>query len=263
MARSPGPPEARRSAGHHKGFCVLRSPPIGVVLAVAILALTAGRGHAQQTIYNVPSPDVLEAGKVYLETDQYFRPWKTASGRDAFFLARGVVGIGYNVELGINTGPFEYLHQNNPFIDFTAKWRPFLLEFGDKEKPGAFGLYGGTHAGIGLGGNVAGDLRNFTYGAANLKLPVLETRVGVGPYFATRQVFGGHSRGGLLATFEQPIPGIEGLELATDWYSGRGGYATSGIIYTRGPFIFYLGYGFANTGRRDDLVTFEVGITVR
>ena len=210
-----------------------------------------------------PSSDVIEASRLCLETHQSSRPSNTGSGRDAHFFLRGVVGVGSNVELGVNTGPFNYLQHNNPFIDFTAKWRPFLLEFGDKEKPGAFGVYGGNHAGIGVGGDVAGDLRNFTYGAATLKLPVLETRVGVGPYFATRQVFGVHSRGGMLATFEQPIPGIEGLELATDWFSGRGAYATSGLIYTRGPFIFYLGYGFANTGRKDDLVTFEVVITVR
>ncbi len=239
-----------------------RSLP-GVLFTLAILALSMEEAFAQQTIYNVPSADVLDAGKVYLETDQYFRPWKTESGRAANFLVRGVVGAGHNVELGINTGPFDYIHRNNPFIDFTAKWRPFLLEFGDKEKPGAVGFYGGNHAGIGLRGDVAGDLRNFTYGAGILKVPVLETRLVVGPYFATRQVFGAHSRGGMLVTFEQPISGIEGLELATDWFSGRGGFATTGLIYTRGPFIFYLGYGFANTGRRDDLVTFEVGLTLR
>jgi hypothetical protein len=35
------------------------------------------------------------------------------------------------------------------------------------------------------------------------------------------------------------------------------------VIYARGPWIFSLGYGFANTGRQDDLVTMEVGLTVR
>ncbi len=235
------------------------------VLVLVPLAVLTFRAEAsgQQTIYNVPSADILDAGKVYLETDQYFRPWKTEDGRAASFFVRGVVGVGYNVEVGMNSGPFDYIHGNNPFIDFTAKWRPFLIEFGDKEKPGAFGLYGGNNAGIGLAGDVGGDLRDLVYGAASLKLPGLQTRLGVGPYFATRQVFGGHSRGGLLATLEQPIPGVEGLILAADWFSGRGGYATPGLIYTRGPFIFYLGYGFANTGRKDDLVTFEVGLTLR
>ena len=237
-------------------------PLMSVALTLAIIALCPEGGFAQQTIYNVPSPDVLDGGKVYLETDQYFRPWKTESGRAAEFFVRGVVGVGHNVELGVNTGPFDYIHGNNPFVVFAGKWRPFLLEFGDEKKPGAFGLYAGTNLGVGAGGNVAGEFYDLNYGALSLKVPVLETRIGVGPYFATRAVFGDHSRGGLLATFEQPIPGIEGLELATDWFSGRGGYATSGLIYSRGPFTFYLGYGFANTGRKDDLITFELGCTL-
>jgi hypothetical protein len=145
-----------------------------------------------------------------------------------------VVGVGYKVEVGLNTGPFDCFHQNNPFIVLTSKWRPFLLEFGDAKKPGALGIYGGTHLGVGVGGQAVGDFHNLTYGALSLKVPRLETRIGVGPYFATGPVFGTHSRGGLLATFEQPVPGIEALMLAADWFSGRGGYATSGLIYTRG-----------------------------
>ena len=234
----------------------------GVVLVLTVVALPAGL-CAQQTIFNVPSADVLEAGKVYLETDQYFRPWETDSGRAAFFFMRGVVGVGSQVELGINTGPFDYLHQSNPFIVFTGKWRPFLLEFGDAQQPGAFGLYGGTNLGVGLGKDVRKDFHNLTYGAMSLRLPVLATRLGVGPYFATRAVFGEAARGGLLATFEQKIPGIDGLVLAADWFSGDGGSVTPGFIYSRGPWTLYLGYGFANTGRRDDLVTLEVGLTVR
>lgn len=91
---------------------------------------------------------------------------------------------------------------------------------------------------------------------------MLDTRIGVGSYFATRHVFGGHSRGGLLATFEQRIPGMHGLVLAADWSSGRGGYATAGFIWTSGRFTLYGGYGFANTRRRDDLVTIEAGFTL-
>jgi len=76
------------------------------------------------------------------------------------------------------------------------------------------------------------------------------------------------SRPPVLPSFFLPPVALPSLcaspcELATDWFSGRGGYATSGLIYTRDPFVFYLGYGFANTGRRDDLVTFEVGFTLR
>jgi hypothetical protein len=104
--------------------CVLPS----LVLALMIVVLPV-RVFAQQTIFNVPSADVLDAGKVYLETDQYFRPWKTDSDDAAFFFMRGVVGVGANVELGLNAGPFDYIHQNNPFIVFAGKWRPVLLRW--------------------------------------------------------------------------------------------------------------------------------------
>ena len=76
-------------------------------------------------------------------------------------------------------------------------------------------------------------------------------------------MFGAPARGGILATFEQKVPGIDGLVPAADWLSGRGGCVTPGFIYARGPWSFYLGYGFANTGCQDGLVTMEVGLTVR
>ena len=53
--------------------------------------------------------------------------------------------------------------------------------------------------------------------------------------------------------------GVDGLVLAADWFSGDGALASPGAIYSTGPFVFYLAYGLANTGRKDDLVTFEVG----
>src|SRR5262249_23096482 len=137
---------------------------------------------------------------------------------------------------------------------------PFVLEFGDAQQPGAFGLYGGTNLGVGLGEDVRGDFHNLTYGAMSLRLPVLATRLGGGPSFATRAGFGGAPRGGRLATLAE---GIDGLVLAADWFSGDGGYVTPGLIYSRGPWTLYLGYGFANTGRQDDLITMEVGLTVR
>jgi hypothetical protein len=60
-----------------------------VVLALVIVAFPMGV-FAQQTIFNVPSADVLDAGKVYLETDQYFRPWQTDSDDDLVTLEVGL-----------------------------------------------------------------------------------------------------------------------------------------------------------------------------
>ena len=85
-------------------------------------------------------------------------------------------------------------------------------------------------------------------------------RIGAGPYFSTREVFG-TARGGALATLELGVPAVEGLSVAGDWFSGDGGYATTGIVYALAPLTWYVGYGFANVGRATDLLTFELGIT--
>lgn len=231
---------------------------LSIVVFTILLCLTR-QVLAQQTIFNVPSPDVLDARKLYLENDWYLRPWTTASGRFATTFVRGVVGVGKNIECGLNTGAFDLLNANNPFLDLAVKWRPLLRSFGNEKKPGAFALYLGNHAGIGLHGAVAGRGRYMAYAAASLKVPRWVTRFGIGPYFATKQMFG-NLRGGALATFEQPLPWVNGFTLAADWFSGSGGYVTPGLIYTKGSIVIYMGYGLANTGREDDLLTAEVGM---
>ena len=231
--------------------------PSRLVILVAALALGrafATDAWAQETIFNVPSPDVLGRGKLYLETDQYFRPWRTESGRAAVFLLRGVFGIGHNVEVGVNSGAFDYVHASEPFVDGTLKWRPI--------RTGAMGLLVGGDAGIGLRGGAAGDFRSLAYTAGYVTVPGAKTRASTGPYCATRSVFGDTPRCGAQVTFEQPIPGLDGLELAADWFSGDGAAATVGVIGTVHRIVFYAGYGLANARRQDDLVTIELGVNV-
>lgn len=218
---------------------------------------------AQETTFNVPSPDVLTAKTVYLETDNYFRTWDTDSGHAAFTYLRGVVGVGKNVEVGINSGAADLRHASNstPFIDAAIKWRPILKEIVSSARtPGNIGVYIGNTAGVCFHGDTQGRARNLTYAAGTLKLPNLQTRLAVGPYFATKYEFG-ERRFGTMLTVDQPIPGINGLEVAADWFSGDGGYLTPGFIYNRWNFTLYVGYGLANTARADDLMTMELGYT--
>jgi hypothetical protein len=229
-------------------------------LGVAFFVLLEAHAYGQETIFNVPSPDVLEEGHLYLETDQYFRPWKTQSDRDGFFLLRGVYGLGSNVEIGLNSGPFDYVHDGEPFIDLTVKWRPVRSEFEAGDSRGTIGFIVGDNVGVGLEDEVAGRFRNLVYAAGNVETPWTKTRLSAGPYFATRRVFDDRDRFGAQVTFEQPIPGIAGLEFATDWFSGPGASVTSGVIWTIDRFVLYAGYGFANKGRRDDLITLELGV---
>ncbi len=232
-------------------------------LVVVLITGISRLATAQETIFNVPSPDVLSAKSVYIETDNYFRSWDTDSGHTAFTYLRGVVGVGKNIEAGINAGAADLRHASNstPFIDATIKWRPILKEIASTAKtPGNIGFYIGDNAGVCFYGDTEGRARSLTYAAGTLKLPNLQTRFAAGPYFATKYEFG-ERRFGALLTAEQPLPWIPGLEIAGDWFTGDGGYFTPGFIYNRWGFTFYVGYGLANTGRTDDLMTLELGYT--
>jgi hypothetical protein len=150
------------------------------VQLVAALVLASGRAvdaHAQETIFNAPSPDVLERGRLYLETDQYFRSWKTASDRAALFLIRGVFGVGHNVEVGFNSGAFDYLHASQPFLDASVKWRPLST--------GTIGVLVGDNTGIGLNAGTSGDSRSLAYTSGFVTVPRWKTRASAGPYCAT------------------------------------------------------------------------------
>src|SRR6185369_10227001 len=84
------------------------------------------QAHAQQTIFNVPSSDVLPKAKIYGELDVTWKPNDNASNivpRFSSFVPRVVFGAGGGVEVGLNvTGNIQ------PGPDATAlvgafKWR--------------------------------------------------------------------------------------------------------------------------------------------
>lgn len=231
---------------------------MGIAMMFALMSTSAV--HAQQTIFNIPSAEILAPKEIYLENDWYVRSWNTNSGKTGTTYARGIVGVGKNIELGLDAGPFETLGANEPFIYFAAKWRPVLHEISGRHSPGAIGFFIGDNVGLGLHGQTQGRGSNFTYGVFSLQLPDLQTRLGIGPYYATKHYFGEHGAGA-LASIEQPVRGIKDLVLAADWYSGDSGYFTPGIIYSRWNISLSLGYGLANTGRQDDLLTMELGYT--
>lgn len=217
--------------------------------------------RAQQTIFNVPSADVLDRGKLYLETDQYLRFWDTDSDEAAVFLVRGVVGLGGNVEVGLNTGTFDYLHRSAPFVDAAIKWRPVHAEIGAEESPSTVSLIVGDHLGYSLRDGVSPRTRNFAYAAGAFRAAT-QTRIGAGAYHVTKHVFTDEDRFGVQLTAEQPVRAVKGLTLAADWFSGDGGYLTAGLFQAADRFTFYAGYGFANTGRDDDLLTLELGVVL-
>ncbi|HEV7398163.1 MAG TPA: hypothetical protein VGN86_16745, partial [Pyrinomonadaceae bacterium] len=74
----------------------------GIFLVTLVCGLTA-MVQAQQTIFNVPTTDVLDKGKVYGELDASLKPTDGAAVPSfSSFVPRVVVGAGGRVEIGLN-----------------------------------------------------------------------------------------------------------------------------------------------------------------
>jgi hypothetical protein len=179
--------------------------PRGVLRSAAALVVLAGIARSQQTIFNVPSADVLDPGRFYLETDQYFQTWKPDVDNAGFALVRGVYGLVPNVEVGVNTGPFDYYHPSVVFADAAVKWKPWQTDFGQGEETGSYGFFVGNNLGVNVHGDPEHDARDYAYTAGFVTLPDSKTRLSAGPYYATADYFAAEERFGAQMTFERPI----------------------------------------------------------
>jgi len=94
---------------------------IGLVSVIGVLFLPSASVNAQQTIFNVPSTDVLDKGKVYAELDASLKP---TDAKFTSFVPRVVVGAGSNIEFGLNvTGNIQPGPDSTSLVS-TIKWRP-------------------------------------------------------------------------------------------------------------------------------------------
>lgn len=219
---------------------------VATILGVALLAPAAL--HAQQTIFNVPTTDVLDRGKVYGELDVPFKPNSDPGNvvpRFSSFVPRVVVGTGGRFEVGLNiTGNI------NPGPDSTT------LVPAIKYK-----AYDGGNNGwaIALGDNVFIPVRNKSYDIGNYvyaeasKTFSTKTRLTFGGYhFSDNVVAAGAQRAGGQFGFEQPITSKFGF--AADWYTGKhsAGYFTPGVIFKPHPRVTgYAGYSLGNSNLRN------------
>jgi hypothetical protein len=211
--------------------------------------------RAQQTIFNVPSTDILDRDKVYAELDVSIKPTDSVLvNKFTSFVPRIVVGAGRGVEVGLNlTGNIQ------PGADTTTlvpaiKWR----------------TYQGKDNGVVI---VVGDhlflpVRNRGYNAGNYfyaeisKTLKTGTRLTAGAYDFTRNVVSGANRAGGQFGFERPIN--KKLTLAADWFTGKhsAGFFTPGVVFKVGPKVTgYAGYsiGNQNSSRGNHFLLLEVG----
>jgi hypothetical protein len=218
-----------------------RARVAAIVLLFVLLCGMPSKIQAQQTIFNVPTTDVLDEGKVYGELDASFKPNDSdVVKRFSSLVPRVVVGAGGRVEVGLNlTGNIQ------PGPDMTTlvpalKWK----------------FYQGKDNGIAL---VAGDhlfvpVRHRAYNVGNYLYAEISktfkagTRLTAGGYDFTKSVVATGNRAGGQFGFEQPVS--KRLTLAADWFTGKhsAGYFTPGAVFKLSPKLTgYAGYSLGNT----------------
>jgi len=225
------------------------------IFSFIFTALLAVQVHCQQTIFNVPTSDVLDRGKVFVELDAAFKPnSQSAQGRFSSFVPRIVVGAGGNIEVGLNvTGNVQPGSDSTALVP-TLKWKFFQNEKKD------LALFAGTNFYI----PVRNRAYKFgTYSYAALSKTINKTRITGGAYVASRNVFASNAvRSGGQFGVEQTLSSK--VTLAADWITGKhsSGYFTPGVIYKPHPKVTtYLSYSIGNTRAVDGnhFFLFEVG----
>jgi hypothetical protein len=213
-----------------------------VVLCSMLVFFLYETAIAQQTIFNIPSSDVLEKGKAYFELDATFKTNnQEAAQRFSSFVPRVVFGIGSNVEVGLNVAG-----NINPGRDSTTLVPAIKWRFYNNEKKNIVGV---------IGDNLYVPIRNRSYKVGNYlyaqasKTFKTKTRITAGAYYFSKNVVAARaSRVGGQFGFEQPVTSKFGI--IADWYTGRHstGYFTPGVTFKPHQKVTgYFGYSIGNT----------------
>lgn len=217
--------------------------------------LSIGGAQAQQTIFNVPTTDVLDKGKVYVELDAAFKFNDTdALSKFSSFVPRVVVGAGGNVEVGLNvTGNVQPGADSTTLVP-TVKWK-----FYENEKK-TTALIAGTNVFIPVR-NRAYDIGSYSYVAGSRTIN--KTRLTAGGYYFSKNVVAPNAgRAGGQFGIEQTVNSK--FTVAADWITGKhaSGYFTPGVIYKPTPKVTtYFSYSLGNTQLKEGnhFFLFEIG----
>jgi hypothetical protein len=211
-----------------------------LILCFTFTVLLGTSANAQQTIFNVPTSDVLDSGKVYVELDASFKTNdQDALNKFSSFVPRLVVGVGGNVEVGVNvTGNIQPGSDSTTLVP-TVKWKVYETEKKD------LALFGGTNIYLPVRNRVY-NIGSYSYVAASKT--VNKTRVTAGGFVASKNVFASNAvRAGGQFGVEQTVNGK--FAIAGDWITGRhaSGYFTPGVIYKPHPKVTtYWTYSIGN-----------------
>lgn len=195
------------------------------------------RAYGQETVFDVPSADILDSGKVYGELDGTVRP----VDRVATFTPRVVLGIGHGIEVGMNLNGLSAPSLGQIEISPTLKWRVW------KDDASGWTFFVGDDSFFPVYQR-SYDAGNYAY-ASFAKQWNKGTRIGIGAYDFTDGVVARGNRAGGQFTFEQAVN--KRLTLAAEWYTGKSsaGYVNPGaIIKLSSRLTFYAAYQIGNSG---------------
>ena len=229
-----------------------------VLVSFAMLCGALTRTQGQQTIFNVPSTDVLDKGKVYVELDASLKPTDgSAVSKFSSFVPRVVVGAGHRVEVGLNvTGNIQPGSDATTLVP-TVKWKPYQNEKNGWAMVVGDDLFIPVH-------NRAYDAGNYVYAEMSRTFK-RGTRVTFGGYDFTDNVVASANRAGGQFGIEQPLN--KKITFAADWLTGKhgAGYFTPGVVFKVGPKVTgYAGYSIGNTNvsNGNHFFLLEVGYNV-
>lgn len=201
--------------------------------------------HGQQTIFNVPTTDVLDKGKVYAELDASIKPTDGALiPKFSSFVPRLVLGAANRIEIGLNLAGNIQPGPDSTTLVPTIKWKPY------QSKDNGWALVVGDHLFVPVR-NPAYNAGNYVYAEIS-KTFTSGTRVTFGGYDFTRNVVATANRAGGQFGFEQPLN--KKISFAADWFTGKhsAGYFTPGLIFKAGPKVTgYAGYSIGNQNLAD------------
>lgn len=225
------------------------------IFFIVMFATFAANAKAQQTVFNVPSADILDKGKIYAELDAAFKTNnQEVLSRFSSFVPRAVIGTGGNVEVGLNV-----LGNVQPGVDATTLVPTVKYRFYQNEKKD-FAVFAGNNFYVPVR-NRFYKFGTYTY-LATAKT-INKTRLTAGAYVYSKNVVAPNAaRGGGQFAVEQTINSK--VTLAADWITGRhaNGYFTPGIIYKPHPQVTtYFSYSLGNAQLRkgNHYFLFELG----